>query len=75
MLFPIKKETLDYDNDSVTHLLTYEGVSKKELQQEAKRLTFRTPCGCPHDCCGCFVQQWAEVKSDNTIEVIECYNF
>ena len=75
MLQPIKKETLDYDNDSIKYLYTYENVSKKELELQAERLTYREHCGCPHDCCGCFVQQWAEVKSDNTIEVVECYNY
>jgi len=73
----IKKENLFYDSklDEKRTLYYYENVSREELEREAKRLTFRSPCGCIHDCCGCFVQQWAEVKSDNTIEVIECYNY
>ena len=76
MLQPIKKEYLVCDNDEDTILYTYKDVSKKELQEEAKRLTYNAPyCGCQHDCCGCFSRQWAEVKSDNTIEVIEVYNY
>lgn len=76
MLQPIKKEYLVCEGDYNTILYTYEGRTKEELKAEAERLTYKGEhCGCPHDCCGCFVSQWAEVKSDNTIEVIECYNF
>jgi hypothetical protein len=76
MLFPIKTQILSIDFDERTTLYTYEDRTKEELKAEAERLTYKGEhCGCPHDCCGCFVRQWAEVKSDNTIEVIECYNF
>ena len=77
MLQPIKKEFFVHDATKFSTLYTYdENVSKKELQQEAERLTFRAPyCGCAHDCCGCFSSQDAEVKSNNTIEVREYFNF
>lgn len=71
-----QKEYLVIDSDYSKILYTYKDVSKKELEEEAKRLTYNAPyCGHEHDCCGCFVRQWAEVKSDNTIEVIEIYNY
>jgi len=76
MLFPIKKKTLLSDFDERITLYTYEDRTKEELQKEAERLTFKAEyCGCPHDCCGCLVEQDAEVTSDNTIEVIEIFNF
>jgi len=76
MLFPIKKKTLLSDFDERITLYTYEDRTKEELKAEAERLTYKAEyCGCPHDCCGCFVQQWAEVQSDNTIEVTEIFNF
>lgn len=76
MLLPIKKEYLEHDNDSETILYIYENVSKKELQEEAEKLTFRPPyCGHAHDCCGCFHSQRAEVKSNNEIEVTQYYNY
>ena len=76
MLQPIEKEYLVCDNDGDTILYTYKDVSKKELQEEAKRLTYEAPyCGCPHDCCGCFSGQSAEVKSHNSIEVVTRYNY
>lgn len=77
MLQPIKKEFFVHDATEFSMLYTYdENVSKEELQQEAERLTFRAPyCGCAHDCCGCFSSQDAEVKSNNTIEVREHFNF
>lgn len=76
MLQPIEKKKIVYGNSEYISLYTYENVSKEELQQEAERLTFRAPyCGCEHDCCGCFSSQDAEVKSNNTIEVREYFNF
>jgi len=76
VLQPIKTEYLAFGNDHNTILYTYGDVEPEELQEEAKRLTYKAPyCGCPHDCCGCFNRQWAEVKSENTIEVLEVYNY
>ena len=77
MILRLKKENLFYDSrfDEKVTLYTYDNVSREELEREAKRLTFSSPCDCIHDCCGCFVRQYADVKSDNTIEVIECYNY
>ena len=76
MLVPIKKEYLENNSSEYVSLYIYENVSKEELQQEAERLTYRAPyCGCAHDCCGCFSSPDAEVKSNNTIEVREYFNY
>ena len=76
MLFPTKKQILLTNFEERVTLYTNESRTKDQLKAEAERLTYKgEDCGCPHDCCGCFVRQWAEVKSDNTIEVVECFNF
>lgn len=76
VLTPIKKEDLGYDNGESIVLYTYENATKEELKAEADRLTYRAEkCGHAHDCCGCFVRQWAEVIGDDTIEITECYNY
>ena len=76
MLVPIKKRYIEWDNDESIALYTYENATKEQLKAEADRLTYKADdCGHAHDCCGCFVRQWAEVIGDDTIEVTEIYNY
>ena len=70
------KRYLEYNSENVVYELYYPGLDAPGLKEEAQRLTFSAPyCGHQHDCCGCFCGQHAKVKSNNTIQIRELYNY